>query len=118
MQVDKQKLVHALKTVLFNHLCISGPMVVGAYQLMTLRGDPCGPQLPTFHRALMELAAFSVLEELIFYYSHRWMRGSSFSSKQRRPPVARQKNANAFSSSLLEPLSLLVLNEGVNDSPS
>ncbi|KAM8900171.1 fatty acid hydroxylase domain-containing protein 2 isoform 5-T5 [Spinachia spinachia] len=69
--VDKRKLFHALKTVLFNHLCISGPMVVGAYQLMTLRGDPCGPQLPTFHRALLELAFFSILEELMFYYSHR-----------------------------------------------
>ncbi|KAL6098289.1 faxdc2 [Pungitius sinensis] len=69
--VEKQKLIHALKTVLFNHLCISGPMLVGAYQLMTLRGDPCDPQLPTFHRALMELAFFSILEELVFYYSHR-----------------------------------------------
>ncbi|KAG7232123.1 hypothetical protein INR49_009527 [Caranx melampygus] len=27
--------------------------------------------LPTFHRALIELAAFSIIEEVMFYYSHR-----------------------------------------------
>ncbi|XP_074467093.1 fatty acid hydroxylase domain-containing protein 2 [Sebastes fasciatus] len=69
--VDPDKLRHVLKTVVFNHLFISGPMVVAAYYLMTSRGDPCGPELPTFQWALMELAAFSIMEELIFYYSHR-----------------------------------------------
>ncbi|XP_061755081.1 fatty acid hydroxylase domain-containing protein 2 isoform X2 [Nerophis ophidion] len=69
--VDPAKLRQALKTVLFNHLFISGPMVVVAYHLTSWRGDPCGPQLPTFHWALIELAFFSILEEVFFYYSHR-----------------------------------------------
>uniref|UniRef100_A0A8C6T227 Fatty acid hydroxylase domain containing 2 n=1 Tax=Neogobius melanostomus TaxID=47308 RepID=A0A8C6T227_9GOBI len=57
--VDPAKLRNALKTVVFNHMFISGPMV------------PCGPELPTFHWALIELGAFALLEELFFYYSHR-----------------------------------------------
>lgn len=71
LQVDPVKLRQAVKTVFFNHIFISGPMVVIAYQLMSWRGDPCGPELPTFHWALLELAIFSMLEEILFYYSHR-----------------------------------------------
>ncbi|TNN39168.1 Fatty acid hydroxylase domain-containing protein 2 [Liparis tanakae] len=69
--VDQAKLWHAVKTVVFNQVFISGPMVVVAYYLMTLWGDPCDPELPTFQRALLELAFFTILEEIIFYYSHR-----------------------------------------------
>ncbi|XP_056141025.1 fatty acid hydroxylase domain-containing protein 2 isoform X2 [Lampris incognitus] len=69
--VDPVKLRHALMTVLFNHVCISGPMVVGIYYLMTWLGNPCDPQLPTFHWGLTELAFFSITEEILFYYSHR-----------------------------------------------
>lgn len=69
--VDPAKLRQALKCVLFNHVVISGAMTVVVYYLMSWRGNPCGPELPTFHWALMELAAFSILEEILFYYSHR-----------------------------------------------
>lgn len=73
LQVDPAKLRQALKCVTFNQLFISGPIVVVIYHLMSsLRGTPCGPELPTFHRALMELAFFSIVEEVMFYYSHRW----------------------------------------------
>ncbi|XP_037543211.1 fatty acid hydroxylase domain-containing protein 2 [Nematolebias whitei] len=69
--VDPTKLRQAVKTVLFNHFFISGPMVVVVYHLMSWRGGACGPELPTFHWALMELAVFSMVEEIMFYYSHR-----------------------------------------------
>ncbi|XP_061596548.1 fatty acid hydroxylase domain-containing protein 2 [Cololabis saira] len=69
--VDPDKLRHALKCVIFNHLCVAGPMVVAVHHVMTWRGNPCGPELPTFHWALMELAVFSMVEEILFYYSHR-----------------------------------------------
>ncbi|KAF1378301.1 hypothetical protein PFLUV_G00189120 [Perca fluviatilis] len=69
--VDPVKVAHVMKTVLFNYMFISGPMVVAAHYLMNLRGNPCGPELPTFHWALMELAFFAILEEIMFYYSHR-----------------------------------------------
>ncbi|XP_034539120.1 fatty acid hydroxylase domain-containing protein 2 [Notolabrus celidotus] len=69
--VDPAKLSNAVRTVMFNQVFISGPMVVAVYHLMKLRGNPCGPELPTFHWALMELAFFSLVEEIMFYYSHR-----------------------------------------------
>ncbi|XP_068188244.1 fatty acid hydroxylase domain-containing protein 2 [Antennarius striatus] len=69
--VDPVKLRQAVKTVVFNQVFISGPMVVAAYYLTSLRGNPCDPKLPTFQWALMELAAFAVIEEVLFYYSHR-----------------------------------------------
>ncbi|XP_034033833.1 fatty acid hydroxylase domain-containing protein 2 isoform X2 [Thalassophryne amazonica] len=69
--VDPGRLRQLLKTVFFNHIFISGSMVVAAYYLMTWRGDPCGPELPSFHWCLAELSFFSLLEELMFYYSHR-----------------------------------------------
>lgn len=72
LQVDPAKLRNALKTVIFNQVVISGSMVVAAYYLMSMIGNPCGPELPTFHRALMELAFFSLTEEIMFYYSHRF----------------------------------------------
>lgn len=70
--MDPEKLRHAVKTVLFNQVLISGPMVVAAYRLQGWRGTPCGPELPTFHWALMELAFFVIVEEVLFYYSHRY----------------------------------------------
>lgn len=70
--MDPAKLRQALKCVTFNHFFISGSIVATVYHLMSLRGDPCGPELPTFHRALAELAFCSIVEEIVFYYSHRW----------------------------------------------
>ncbi|MEQ2171168.1 Fatty acid hydroxylase domain-containing protein 2 [Goodea atripinnis] len=66
--VDPTKLRQAVKTVLFNQVFISVPMVVGIYFLMSWRGDACGPELPTFHWALMELAVFSILEEILLFH--------------------------------------------------
>lgn len=79
--VDPVKLRQALRTVLFNHVFISGPMVVAAYYIMSWRGEPCGPELPTFHWALAELAGFGILEEVLFYYSHRLFHQPSFYKK-------------------------------------
>ncbi|XP_053297366.1 fatty acid hydroxylase domain-containing protein 2 [Pleuronectes platessa] len=69
--VDTAKLRHAIKTVVFNHFLISGPMMVAVYFVMSWRGNACDPELPTFHWALMQFAIFSLVEELMFYYSHR-----------------------------------------------
>nr|XP_020467607.1 fatty acid hydroxylase domain-containing protein 2 [Monopterus albus] len=69
--VDPVKLRQAIRCVLFNQIFISAPMMVATYFVMTWRGDPCGPELPTFHWALMELTFFSIIDEILFYYSHR-----------------------------------------------
>ncbi|XP_066572573.1 fatty acid hydroxylase domain-containing protein 2 [Amia ocellicauda] len=69
--VDPVKLRQAVKTVFYNQLFLSMPMVVAMYCLMKWRGNPCGPELPTFHWVLLELTVSGLLEEILFYYSHR-----------------------------------------------
>ncbi|XP_046870389.1 fatty acid hydroxylase domain-containing protein 2 isoform X1 [Hypomesus transpacificus] len=69
--VDPVKLRQAIKSVLFNQIFISGPMVVGVHYVQTRLGDPFGPVLPTFQRGLMEVAICALVEEFLFYYSHR-----------------------------------------------
>ncbi|XP_016315789.1 fatty acid hydroxylase domain-containing protein 2-like [Sinocyclocheilus anshuiensis] len=70
-QVDAAQLRHAVKTVLFNQVCLSGPVVVLTYMVMKRRGEPCGPELPTFHWVLLELSVCGLMEEILFYYTHR-----------------------------------------------
>lgn len=69
--VDPAKLRHAVRTVLFNQVFLSMPMVWLGFLVMKWRGDPCGLELPTFHRGLLDLAVCGLLEEVLFYYSHR-----------------------------------------------
>ncbi|XP_058853241.1 fatty acid hydroxylase domain-containing protein 2-like [Acipenser ruthenus] len=69
--VEPAKLWQAVRTVLFNQFCLSVPMVMLMYPIMQWRGNPCGPELPTFHWALLEIAIFGLMEEIMFYYSHR-----------------------------------------------
>lgn len=69
--MDPVRLRQAVKKVLFNQVCLSVPVVVLTYMVMKWRGDPCGPELPTFHLVLLELAVCGLLEEILFYYTHR-----------------------------------------------
>ncbi|XP_063784435.1 fatty acid hydroxylase domain-containing protein 2 [Pseudophryne corroboree] len=69
--VDPGKLKHAVKVVMFNQLFLSFPMVLLMYLFMQWRGNPCGTELPTFHWVLLELSIFGLIEEILFYYSHR-----------------------------------------------
>ncbi|KAJ8348008.1 hypothetical protein SKAU_G00265970 [Synaphobranchus kaupii] len=69
--VDPVKLRHAVKTVWCNQLFLSMPMVCLTYLVMKWRGDPCSVELPTFHWVLLEIAVCGLLEEILFYYSHR-----------------------------------------------
>lgn len=62
---------HAVKKVLFNQVFLSGPLVVLTYMVMNWRGKPCAPELPTFHWVLLELAFCGLMEEILFYYTHR-----------------------------------------------
>lgn len=70
-QVDPMKLRQSIHTVLFNQFVISFPMMVWLYPILKLGGDPCRRELPTFHWFLLELAVFTLTEEVLFYYAHR-----------------------------------------------
>ncbi|XP_028839182.1 fatty acid hydroxylase domain-containing protein 2 [Denticeps clupeoides] len=69
--VDSAHLHHAIKIVLRNQLFYSAPMVFVTYMIMQATGDPISPQLPHFHWVLLELSICGLLEEILFYYSHR-----------------------------------------------
>uniref|UniRef100_A0A8D0CEY3 Fatty acid hydroxylase domain containing 2 n=1 Tax=Salvator merianae TaxID=96440 RepID=A0A8D0CEY3_SALMN len=69
--VDREKLLSAVHTALFNHVFISLPMVMIMMVILRRTGEPCSLQLPTFHWFLFELTIFTLLEEILFYYSHR-----------------------------------------------
>nr|XP_027794415.1 fatty acid hydroxylase domain-containing protein 2 isoform X3 [Marmota flaviventris] len=77
-QVDPMKLRQAVRTVLFNQFVITLPMAVFFFPLLKWRGDPCGRELPTFHLFLLELTIFTLIEEVLFYYSHRLLHHPTF----------------------------------------
>ncbi|XP_072846127.2 fatty acid hydroxylase domain-containing protein 2 [Pogona vitticeps] len=69
--VDREKLHHAISTVMVNSIFISLPMMILLFPIMKWRGDPCSLQLPTFHWFVLEMAICTLIEEILFYYSHR-----------------------------------------------
>ncbi|GAB0100901.1 Fatty acid hydroxylase domain-containing protein [Sergentomyia squamirostris] len=71
--VDKKKLTEVMMTVLFNQFVVGIPMNLMAYKIMTFRGIVPNRELPTFHWVLLELAVCILIEEIGFYYSHRFL---------------------------------------------
>ncbi|KAJ7316521.1 hypothetical protein JRQ81_002683, partial [Phrynocephalus forsythii] len=69
--ITQEKLHNVIRTVMFNNIFISLPMMILAFLIMKWRGDPCSLQLPTFHWFILELAICTLIEEILFYYSHR-----------------------------------------------
>ncbi|XP_066271951.1 fatty acid hydroxylase domain-containing protein 2-like isoform X2 [Branchiostoma lanceolatum] len=70
--VDSAKLWKTVKLVLFNQFVVGGLVtVLGAPHLFSWRGMPCGRELPWFHWVVVELIVFVLVEEVMFYYSHR-----------------------------------------------
>ena len=43
------------------------------YRLLEARGYDSGRELPTFHWVLLEIAVCLLVEEVAFYYSHRYL---------------------------------------------
>nr|XP_022321750.1 fatty acid hydroxylase domain-containing protein 2-like isoform X1 [Crassostrea virginica] len=76
----KPMLQRAVQVVLFNQTVIALPFMVVMYHLMKWRGCVFQGELPTFQWFLLELAVFSLVEELCFYYSHRTLHHRSLYS--------------------------------------
>ncbi|XP_048190240.1 fatty acid hydroxylase domain-containing protein 2 [Perognathus longimembris pacificus] len=79
--VDPVKLRQCIYTVLFNQNVISIPMLVALYPFFQWRADPCHRELPTLCRFLQELSVFILMEEVLFYYSHRFLHYPIFYKK-------------------------------------
>jgi methylsterol monooxygenase len=58
--------------VLFNQVIVGFPVAYLSYLMMKWRGSPPLRELPTFHWVLAEMAVHILMEEIGFYYSHRY----------------------------------------------
>ena len=70
-QVDRKKFIRAVKLVLFNQIVVGGAVSLVLYPVYAWRGCSFTPELPGFHWVLFEIAVFTLVEEVGFYYSHR-----------------------------------------------
>lgn len=59
--------------VIFNQVVVGIPSAIVMFYAMKWRGFPPLRELPTFHYVLYELAMHILLEEIGFYYSHRFL---------------------------------------------
>jgi methylsterol monooxygenase len=58
--------------VIFNQAVVGLPVAYMSYLMMKWRGSPPLRELPTFHWVLAEMAVHILMEEIGFYYSHRY----------------------------------------------
>ncbi|KAM9253963.1 fatty acid hydroxylase domain-containing protein 2 isoform 1-T1 [Dugong dugon] len=79
--VDPVRLHQSIRTVLFNQYMVSLPVTAFLYPFLKWWGDPCRRELPTFHWFLLELTIFTLIEEVMFYYSHRLLHYPAFYKK-------------------------------------
>lgn len=71
IKVDLGRLMRAIVWVMANQLLVGIPVAYVVYKLMAWQDCCIGRELPTFHWVLLELVIFSLIEEVLFYYSHR-----------------------------------------------
>ncbi|XP_005147228.2 fatty acid hydroxylase domain-containing protein 2 isoform X2 [Melopsittacus undulatus] len=69
--VDTRKLRQAIYTVLCNQVLVSLPMLLPMFYILKWWGNTFSKELPTFRWFLLELSIFTIVEEILFYYTHR-----------------------------------------------
>jgi len=70
-KVDPVKLKKCIRVVLRNQF-MSWLTVAVFYPLFKWRGMSFSSELPTFQMVLLQLISFILLEEIMFYYVHRY----------------------------------------------
>jgi methylsterol monooxygenase len=71
VQKETDILINSDPQVVFNQIFVGIPLTFVMYYLMQHRGLADIRELPTFNRIVLDFAAFLLIEELGFYYSHR-----------------------------------------------
>jgi methylsterol monooxygenase len=70
--VEYQKLWKAMRNVTFNLFVLGYPLMSLYSAAKVKAGCPCGPDdLPDILTILRDIAVFTLIEEVLFYYSHR-----------------------------------------------
>jgi sterol desaturase/sphingolipid hydroxylase (fatty acid hydroxylase superfamily) len=73
--VDAAKFAHACRQVLFNQVVVGPCLALALIPLLRWRGMKASPQdIPSVHTFLLNLAGFVAVEEVAFFYSHRYFR--------------------------------------------
>lgn len=76
--------MRAVKLVLFNQIVVGGAVTLVMHPVYVWRGCSFGPELPSFHWVLFEITIFTLVEEVGFYYSHRYESKDHFSQHAAR----------------------------------
>ncbi|GBN57625.1 Fatty acid hydroxylase domain-containing protein 2 [Araneus ventricosus] len=76
--VPFNRVLKALALVVFNQTVVLFLTKVWCYHMMVWRGFENGKTLPTFQRLMLELGFCVIIEEILFYYSHRLLHHSFF----------------------------------------
>ncbi|XP_046394002.1 fatty acid hydroxylase domain-containing protein 2 isoform X2 [Ischnura elegans] len=71
--VDNKRLMKVIANVLFNQIIVGLPFAYISLYLLKWRGLQPIRELPTFHWVLFEMAILILVEEIGFYYSHRFL---------------------------------------------
>ncbi|KAL5276003.1 FAXDC2 family protein [Megaselia abdita] len=71
--VNNAKLMKVITSVIFNQIFVGIPITFISFKLMEFRGLTSIRELPTFHYVCFELTICILMEELGFYYSHRFL---------------------------------------------
>ena len=83
----------ALRRVLINEFIIGIPFSASIYYMMLLRGCDIGGELPTFTWVALEIIVHTLVEEVGFYYSHRYTDILATSWQNLFMPYANNKDA-------------------------
>ncbi|CAL1289040.1 unnamed protein product [Larinioides sclopetarius] len=75
--VPFNRVIKAFALVVFNQTVVLFVIMFCFYHVMVWRGFEKGETLPTFQRLMLELGFFIIIEEILFYYSHRLLHHSS-----------------------------------------
>lgn len=71
--INGQKFKKVIKTILFNQIFVTLPLLIASYPLLKWRGifDQV-LTLPKFHHFVLNMLGYLVVEEIVFFYSH-WL---------------------------------------------
>ncbi|KAK2168809.1 hypothetical protein LSH36_14g10031 [Paralvinella palmiformis] len=70
--VSRDLFLKALGWVIFNQTVVAFPIFFLSHIVMVWRGCSFGRQLPTLNSVFLDIAVCTLIEEILFYYSHRY----------------------------------------------